>query len=62
MSYHVEIAQKDGTNIAYRIPASSVNEELKHVNAFMESLAILPCEVVNRAKEDAQRGINHSIR
>ena len=38
--------QKDGTNIAYRIPASSVNEELKHVNAFMESLAMLPCEIV----------------
>ena len=53
--------QKGGTYIAYRIPTSSVNEELKYVNAFMKSLAILPCEVVNRAKEDAQRGISHTI-
>ena len=34
----------------------------KHVNAFMEFLAILPSEVMNRAKEDAQHGISHSIR
>ena len=54
MAYHVEIAERWNQRLSMKNWNMSTH--------FMESLAILPYEVVNRAKEDTQRGISHSIR